>query len=67
MGYRVNGQVGDQILIIDAPVHAADEDGAYRGNALQCLNSGITDGGDRVIIKADTVLLTDQARWGSGS
>ena len=28
MGYRVNGQVGDQILIIDAPVHAADENGA---------------------------------------
>ena len=62
MGYRVNGQVGDQILVVNAPVHAADEDGAYRGDALQCLNSGIADGGDGVVIETDSIFLTDQAQ-----
>ncbi len=53
-------QPGDQVVVFDAPVHAADQDGTHIRDAFERLDRGIPDGGDGVVIVTDLVAFSDK-------
>ena len=43
-------QETDQIPVVNSTVHAADQDASDGRNTFECLDCGVTDGGDGVVV-----------------